>query len=603
MQNQNKAIDPNTRNQKPVVKTEIQSKHQNALRVCLIDCDENCSEKLSEIGLNVTSGTFGNRVSVPNQQSSGHNCKLNGNIPTYLHEHNIAVINMKSRPPIPYVQEQHQRNGSSLVLVSKYPDSVFDPIAFNSSLAKKQLDQLLENKGVLIIFAGPWLRTTYTIQKLGNHGVIDEHRKNHSNYSFSSDIPRQYNENGQNVLVSTEIKLLNELLSKYSENTNYKTVFEPTPEWTVNLELENQKFEPLMKNSQNGIISFYRTHKYVGHIFVFPQIEQTLPFLQDLFTILPSFIPNSFPDNRIFGWIKKDAYILPNEAGFNSDMQALAQKYDADTLVLKEKINKNYIKYEYLHSLLTETGDELVITVKKYLEWLGFENISNMDELNPTIKEEDLQIQTTENLLVIEIKGIGGTSKDSECSQIGKIVTRRMRQHNSTNVHGLYIVNHQRFREPLQRLNPPFTFNQIEDAKLDKRGLLTTYQLFNLHSLIENNIMSKEEARNQLLKIGAVEFIPVECIPLGKPQGVYQNGKVITLNIDTHVDLNDELIIKRNHQYLKGQILEIQDDDKSVSEAYSGEIGFNIDISIRKTDEVFLRKNKSKAKKITIKIS
>lgn len=84
--------------------------------------------------------------------------------------------------------------------------------------------------------------------------------------------------------------------------------------------------------------------------------------------------------------------------------------------------------------MLTETGDSLVNNVKQYLEWLGFDNVQSMDE---EVKEgedfqEDLQIRLDNNeLLIIEVKGLYGTSKDNECSQISKIELRR--------IHNVYI--------------------------------------------------------------------------------------------------------------------------------------------------------------------
>ena len=71
---------------------------------------------------------------------------------------------------------------------------------------------------------------------------------------------------------------------------------------------------------------------------------------------------------------------------------------------------------------------------------------------------------------------IGGTSKDEECSQIFKIKSRRMKELKRFDVFGLYIVNHQKHLPPLNRENPPFTENQIQDAINDERGLLTTWQ-------------------------------------------------------------------------------------------------------------------------------
>ena len=48
-----------------------------------------------------------------------------------------------------------------------------------------------------------------------------------------------------------------------------------------------------------------------------------------------------------------------------------------------------------------------------------FNNVKLMD-IETVRKEEDLQIDTESALLAIEVKGIGGTSTDSDCNQITK---------------------------------------------------------------------------------------------------------------------------------------------------------------------------------------
>ena len=67
--------------------------------------------------------------------------------------------------------------------------------------------------------------------------------------------------------------------------------------------------------------------------------------------------------------------------------------------------------------------------------------------------------------MTIEVKGISGTSTDKDCSQIDKVVKRKMKKYDRTDVNGLYIVNHQRYLPPLSRDNPPFKDIQIKDAE------------------------------------------------------------------------------------------------------------------------------------------
>jgi septin family protein len=115
----------------------------------------------------------------------------------------------------------------------------------------------------------------------------------------------------------------------------------------------------------------------------------------------------------------------------------LEDEYKAALTEIEEELQKNRAKYKFLHDLITETGDSLVKAIEDFFIWVGFENTVNMDETHPEIKEEDIQITLEKGLLVIEIKGIGGTSKDSECWQISKIKNRRAKERNSFDVFGL----------------------------------------------------------------------------------------------------------------------------------------------------------------------
>lgn len=275
------------------------------------------------------------------------------------------------------------------------------------------------------------------------------------------------------------------------------------------------------------------------------------------------------------------------------EKESLIKRFDTEIERKEKEIESNYKKYECLHRLLTESGDELVKSVKSFLEWLGFEKIRIMDEASEGLLEEDLQVETEDGLLFIEIKGIGGTSTDEQCSQIEKIKNRRRKERRNFDVFGLYIVNHQRYQPPLLWKNPPFKIEQIQDAENDERGLLTTWQLFNLYYSIKDGCISKEEARKALLKYGLIEFSPQTCVSLGEPVKILHNGKIILLDLSPKMKTNDELIIKRADRYIKTQILEIQVNDKNVEFVDSGPVGIKIKIPVKKSDELLLKSNDS----------
>lgn len=218
---------------------------------------------------------------------------------------------------------------------------------------------------------------------------------------------------------------------------------------------------------------------------MFPILQDKRLLLERLFKdFLYLNFSELFPLQKENSWITKQEYELPEIIQLCQEKEEARQIYE-NTLLQKDKsIAEIREKYNFLYAMLTESGEVLVKKVKQFLEWLGFENVVSMDE---TVKEgenfqEDLQIHLAENaLLIIEVKGLYGTSKDNECSQISKIELRRIHERKYSNVHSLYIVNNERGKEPLKRQVPPFTESQIKDAKYALRAMTYTYQLFNLY--------------------------------------------------------------------------------------------------------------------------
>jgi len=213
-----------------------------------------------------------------------------------------------------------------------------------------------------------------------------------------------------------------------------------------------------------------------------------------------------------------------------------------------------------------------------------------MDDNKPeeNIFEEDIQIDIPEGLLIIECKGIGGTSTDSDFNQISKIKHRRCKERGKFDVYALYLVNHQRYLPPLSRQNPPFSIEQIHDAINDERGLLTTWQLFNLYFDIENKIITRDEVKSAMLSYGFVEFKPSNLIYLDEPKELFQNGTICIINInEIELSVKDSIYIEKNGKFEISKILDIQINSKSVPTASTGEIGIKLDKKVNKNAKLW----------------
>jgi hypothetical protein len=388
---------------------------------------------------------------------------------------------------------------------------------------------------------------------------------------------------------------LQNLLEKHIQDSFYNQTFYHPTVWEKNGQVKDQKYHPLILNQNEDIISYYN-HSDNFDLFIFPQFKDKNKFvLEFLKSIAPSISPELFPYSTQNSWKEDKEYRLPNEQELLDEKEQILKEFDTKIKGIEKKIDKNKQYFAFLHDILSESGDNLVDSVIKYLKWLGFKDVVDMDGENSDsrIKEEDIQVAIDEGLLIIEVKGIGGTSTDSECSQISKIKHRRCKERKAFDVYALYLVNHQRYLPPLKRSNPPFTKEQLSDALNDERGLLTTWQLYNLYYDVENGVITKEEARKRFIEFGLVEFKPKDLVLIDEPKEFFKNNQVCIVNIESvELSVGEELIIEKNGKYEKNKILSLKVDDNAVDKVSHGEIGIEFSNSIKKNSRLW-KKNSS----------
>jgi hypothetical protein len=586
-------------------KSELPKKAENEVqsfydrpRVCSIDLPDECVEALKSHKHDCYLGTLGPIVEVPNtRRDSAHFCLLNYVFPQNLHEYDIVIIDLQNKRTVQYDDEDHIRTHikghSNLSLVSSYPQTLFDPRALSANILKKRLRPLMAKDSILIVFADEQEKITYYPV------VITERRPKHLDsethwlYEFYSNMPSNQNLVGKDtIVVFNKDTDIGNLLSRHNSDATYTITFNHPTHWEGDDRIKDKNFIPLMSADPDKIISFTRVMEK-SFTFFFPHIKNKPDFLVDLFErVCPGICPKLFPHSTQFSWKISSEYRLPNENDLLDEKKRLAEDYVKSLEELESRIDANRQEYGFLHDLLTESGSSLVKTIENYIGWLGLENITNLDETNPELKEEDLRVETEKGQLVIEIKGIGGTSTDGECSQVSKFKYRRSKERGSFDVFGLYLVNHQRYLPPEERTNPPFNTTQIQDAKNDERGLLTTYDLFKLYFNIANGFVLKEDAREALFQYGLVEFTPSNAIFIAKPLEIHHNGYVVIFKIEgIELTVGMTIIVKDNGYYRPAKIIEIQLDGNSVNAVDTGEIGVKLSDKVHSRVEFWLKKD------------
>lgn len=559
-------------------------------RICCLDIGKDVIDQLKHSGFNIYSGTLGRKIKVPNNsRHDNHQLLLNFDFPGNLHEFDIVVLDLHNGQTIDYKQEDHIRNNhtgkSALSLLSSYPETIFDPRPLSSLILKRELGQIGKRPHIILIFSTASYDIEYETVKITEGYAERQGTEKHNIYSFTGYAPLSEPKFGKEMVVCNIREDLKSLFELNIDKTVYNQTFHHPTIWENNKRVPDPNYIPLIKNSSGDIVSICE-HGDNSLIFYLPQIESKGVFLITFLNkIAPDLLPELFPFSTTFIWKHKEEYWIPNHKKLLDERKNIEHEYKEKLNSKDTEISTNTKQYSFLHEIITETGDKLVDSLIQYLMWLGFENVTKVDQENTGSKvlEEDIQVELKNGLLIIECKGIGGTSTDSDCSQISKIKHRRCKERNRFDVFALYIVNHQRYLPPLTRQNPPFTDNQKQDAVNDERGLLSTWQLFNLYYEIENEILDKKSVRKDLLKFGFIEFRPKDLIFIDEPKELFKNGHVCIVNI-TNVELSigDEILVEKNGKFQKTTIEGVQLSDKPVTTANSGEIGLQLSLPIKK---------------------
>ena len=151
-------------------------------------------------------------------------------------------------------------------------------------------------------------------------------------------------------------------------------------------------------------------------------------------------------------------------------------------------------------------------------------------------------------------------------------------------------MNHQRYINPSLRQNPPFSSDQVDYAKNDERGLLTTWQLYKQYKLIENKIFTKEETKEALKEYGIISLLPKNLKSIGTYSEYFKKHKAGILILENiKIKIGDEVYAKKDEHWVYTKINSIQVNNKNVDYAEDGEVGIVTEAELGKGYELFIK--------------
>lgn len=572
-----------------------------ATNVCCIDAQEDCIEYLKGLGLSVYEGSLGSVYNLDWKILRNHSevpVLVDYSFPRNLQEYHVFLHDMNHANEREYKIEEHDlyknlEQAHQSYLECRRPITLYDLRPFGAHVLKEKIYALGDkNKSIFITFAYSSHSVEYYSNEVGYHSPVNEgtFENNEALLTVTG-----YNQYGKRVRLVNNEKLSYELFNDHIDTTEYFYVFKHPHVWKDNQQYPDENFIPLLNNENGECVSYVYFCPNSERIeIVLPQVSDKLRLLKALFeNVIFKHFSDFFPDVEAGQWIHNIAYELPNETTVREKIEEKKRAYVEEINRLNEEAENIKASNKYLKDLLSATGDELVNAVKSFLEYLGFDNVIEKDKTveDGGIKEEDLAFDYNGTSILMEVKGINGTSSDSECSQIDKVVLRRIRKNDKANFHGVYVVNNQRNIEPLQRDVPPFNETKIKDAEYEMRTMIYTAQLFALYSDIENGYVRKEYARGCFLKPGLFS-VHDDLISLGVPPKFYSKRTVLCFHLkDVLIKKGDMVFYFDELQRMVGaKVLDIRIDGNSLESATSGEVSLKVSKAFPRSGEVFVRK-------------
>lgn len=545
-------------------------------KVLLIDLPEEALRSVRSAGFNALAGTFGSpyKVTLGDQYQP---MVFEANLPNYT-EQEIMIVDLTAPETVDSPEGKKMVSMGEKDWWAKCGQGKIDPRPRVMSVVRKAFNRILDHGGLFVIFAQPRLSQDIIWASIG-HGRLDEHSKiDADNWSFLSILSSDYleidSDFGEEIKVPNYDQAIFRFLRNHTKGARYTATVNPTFEledvWTSIL---NNKFERCV----GGLISLKISK---GRILVLPQLSKKADAIVTLLReVLPDISPHLFPYLEGARWVEREEYELDSVLGYKAEKMRVQQRAKKELEDLDKMITKERGKLGFLHGIITETGSQLVTSVKSCLELLGFKQIFDIDRQilkqdTSGKRQEDLQVHDISPTLIIEVTGLSGLPREADTLQVVKYVSRRMKDWDRTNVHGVSIVNHQRNMRALERDNDNvFTAQQIEDAKSQDITLLTTRDLFLLIKGMLKWGWNPKAIQELFYKSGRMSRVPTIYKPIGKIVDYWEKIGVVGVQISGNVLHKGERIGYITPEgYLEEEALSLQIENQDVEEAPSGQL-------------------------------
>ena len=563
-----------TDKEKEKLSENVTPKYQKP-KILLIDLPDTVIDGVRSAGFNASSGTFGS----PYKVKLGDDYRPvipKAHLPNCT-EQEVIIIDLTPPETIDNPEGEKVTSEGENDWWAKCSRGEIDPRPRVMVGVKGMFDRILDHGGMFVIFAQPRLYQKLVWAAKGVHGFITDDQIPADNWSFLSIASPSYFEMesdfGEEISVPDYNHQLFRFLRKNIRDARYTTAFKPTP-------IIEKSWMPILSNKFGMCVGgLLAPENSKGRVLILPQFSNKSEAVTILLReVLPDLSPHLFP--HIKGrWVERDEYELDSVLKYKTDKIEVQKRVNRELEDLDKKITEERDRLGFLHGIITNTGDDLVESVKSCLEFIGFEQVIDVDKqiqnqgtLVP--KQEDLQVQDKSPILLLEIKGLSGLPREDDMMQVVKYAPRRMKEWDRTDVHGVLIINHQRNVPALERDNRNvFTEQQIEDAQHNDVTILTTWDLFLLTRGMMKWKWNPKAIQELFYQSGRMPNIPTIYKPIGKIIKYWEKPGAVGVQISENKLHKGECIgYVVSGGYLEENVSSLQVENQDVETAVPGQL-------------------------------
>ena len=546
-------------------------------KILLIDLPDTVIGNVRSAGFNVSDGTFGSPYKV--QRSDNYRPVIpKAQLPNYT-EQDIIIIDLTPPETIDNPEGEKVTSEGEKDWWAKCSRGEIDPRPRVMVGVKDKFDRILDHGGMFVIFAQPRLYQKLVWAAKGVLGFIaDDQEIQADNWSFLSIFTHLgiKADSGEELIVPNRDHQLFHFLRETVRDARYTATLKPTTptlkkSW---IPIAEGKFEECVVG---GLLA---PEDSKGRILILPQISKDAKTIITLLReVLPELSPHLFPHIEGPRWVERDEYELDFVLKYKTDKIEVQKRAKRELVDLDKKITEGRDRLGFLHGIITNTGDDLVESVKSCLEFIGFEQVIDVDKQiqnqgTSAPKQEDLRIHDKSPTLLLEIKGLSGLPHESDTLQVDKYIHRRMKEWDRTDVRGVSIINHQRNVPALERDNQNvFTAQQIEDAQNHGTTILTTWDLFLLTRGMMKWKWNPKAVQELFYQCGMMPNIPTIYKPIGKIVKYWEKPCVVGVQIsESKLHKGERIGYVIPDGYLEEEVLSLQVKNQDVEEAVPGQL-------------------------------